>query len=162
MIREGQWTIRRAADFAGLTYREILDKMAKAGIDSGPTLKELREDVDRSWFIANSLPLTNDRAVAAIAKTHGIPVVWLTGALVEAVEKEIVSSEEARIVVRELVRAGLRVRSEVLAEVFHLLEERGTKKTAKVNHNCLVNPSQIRRPRHLHYKTKIMLRGWVP
>jgi uncharacterized protein len=73
--------------------------------------------------------LTNDRAVAAIARTHGVRVVWLTRALVEAVEKEIVSSEQARIIVRELVRAGLRVRSEVLAEVFHLLEERGRKKS---------------------------------
>lgn len=49
----------------------------------------------------------------------------------EAVEKEIVSSEEARIIVRELVRAGLRVRSEALAEVFRLLEERGKKKPRK-------------------------------
>ncbi len=42
MIREAQWTIRQAADFAGLTYREMLDKMAETGVDSGPTLKELR------------------------------------------------------------------------------------------------------------------------
>jgi hypothetical protein len=47
MIREGDWTIRRAASFAGLRYREMLDKMAEAGVDSGPTLKELREDLDR-------------------------------------------------------------------------------------------------------------------
>jgi hypothetical protein len=43
MIREGYWTIRRAASFAGLRYRELLDRMADAGVDSGPTLEEFRE-----------------------------------------------------------------------------------------------------------------------
>jgi predicted nucleic acid-binding protein len=76
--------------------------------------------------------LLNDRAVAAIARTHGVRVVWLTRALVEAVEKNAVSSQEASLILRELVRAGLRVRSEVLAEVFHLIEDRGKKKPSKV------------------------------
>jgi hypothetical protein len=51
---------------------------------------------------------------------------------VEAVEKNLVSSEEASLILRELVRAGLRVRSEVLAEVFHLIENRGKKKPSRV------------------------------
>ena len=46
MIQEGHWTIRRAASVAGLNYHEILDKMAENGVDSGPTLKELRETLD--------------------------------------------------------------------------------------------------------------------
>ena len=79
------------------------------------------------------LPLIlNDRAVAAIARTHGVRVVWLTQALIDAVEKSEVSSGEASAILRELVRAGLRIRSEVLAEVFHLIEERGKKKTSRV------------------------------
>ncbi len=41
MVSEGRWTIRRAARFAGVTYHEILDKMAEKGIDSGPDLKDL-------------------------------------------------------------------------------------------------------------------------
>jgi predicted nucleic acid-binding protein len=76
--------------------------------------------------------LLNDRAVAAIARTHGVRVVWLTRALIEAVEKNVLSSEEASLILRELVRAGLRVRSEVLAEVFHLIEDRGKKKPSRV------------------------------
>ena len=48
MIQESGWTIRRAASFAGLRYHEMLDKMAEMGIDSGPTLKELREGLDSS------------------------------------------------------------------------------------------------------------------
>jgi hypothetical protein len=47
MIQEGRWTVRRAATFAGLTYHEILDRMAEVGVDSGPSLKELRESLDR-------------------------------------------------------------------------------------------------------------------
>ncbi|HZF21446.1 MAG TPA: hypothetical protein VEZ43_03130 [Dongiaceae bacterium] len=46
MIQEGHWTIRRAASFAGLKYHEILDRMAETGVDSGPTLKDLRETLD--------------------------------------------------------------------------------------------------------------------
>ena len=45
MISEGRWTIRRAARFAGVTYYEILDKMAEKGIDSGPDLKDLGKTV---------------------------------------------------------------------------------------------------------------------
>jgi len=48
MVSERRWTIRRAARFAGLTYHEVLDRMSELGIDSGPTLKELREGLDRS------------------------------------------------------------------------------------------------------------------
>ena len=52
MIREGRWTIRRAGKFAGLTYYEILDKMAEMGVDSGPTLKELRENLGQLRVVA--------------------------------------------------------------------------------------------------------------
>ena len=50
-------------------------------------------------------------------------VIWLTQAILEAVEKEVISPREGRMILKELVRAGLRVRSEVLAEVVHMLEE---------------------------------------
>jgi len=48
MIQGGRWTVRRAASFAGLTYYEMLERMADADVDSGPTLKELREGLGRS------------------------------------------------------------------------------------------------------------------
>lgn len=43
MIQEGRWTVRRAAKFAGLTYHEILNRMAEAEVDSGPNLGDLRK-----------------------------------------------------------------------------------------------------------------------
>lgn len=67
--------------------------------------------------------LTNDRALASIARTHGVRVKWLTQAIVEAVDKGVITSREGRALLRDLVRAGLRVRSEVLAEIVHLLEK---------------------------------------
>ncbi len=48
MISEGRWTVRRAAKFAGTTYHEILEKMTERGVDSGPTLRDLRDALDRS------------------------------------------------------------------------------------------------------------------
>ncbi len=48
MISDGRWTVRRAAKFAGTTYHEILERMTDLGVDSGPALKDLREDLDRS------------------------------------------------------------------------------------------------------------------
>jgi len=48
MISEGRWTVRRAAKFAGLGYHEILEKMSEQGIDSGPSVKGIREAFDRS------------------------------------------------------------------------------------------------------------------
>ena len=42
-ISDGAWTVRRAARFAGITYYEMIEEMAKHGIDSGPTLADLRE-----------------------------------------------------------------------------------------------------------------------
>lgn len=67
--------------------------------------------------------LTNDRIVALIAKTHGVKTKWLTQTVIEAVHDKIITTVEARKILRDLVRAGLRVRSEVLTEVIHALEK---------------------------------------
>jgi predicted nucleic acid-binding protein len=72
-----------------------------------------------------SLPLlTNDRALATIARTAGVEVRWLTQAVIEASRTRILSTREARGLPRDLVRAGLRIRSEVLAEALQMIEDR--------------------------------------
>jgi predicted nucleic acid-binding protein len=69
-----------------------------------------------------SLPLlTNDRALATIARTAGVEVKWLTKAVIEASRTRILSTREARSLLRDLVRAELRIRSEVLAEAVHMI-----------------------------------------
>ncbi len=67
--------------------------------------------------------LTNDRVLAAIARTHGVRVEWLTQTLVKAVRAKTMSPGEGRALLRDLVSTGLRVRSDVLAELIHLMEE---------------------------------------
>jgi hypothetical protein len=72
-----------------------------------------------------SLPLlTNDRALATIAPTAGVEAKWLTQAVIEASRTRILSTREAHSLLRDLVRAGLRIRSEVLAEAMHMIEDR--------------------------------------
>lgn len=67
--------------------------------------------------------LSNDRVLASLARTHGVRVKWLTQTVVEAVDAKVLSPSEGRAVIRDLVRAGLRVRSDTLAEIIHSLEE---------------------------------------
>lgn len=40
-ISKSEWTIRRAADFADLSYYQMLEEMKKHNIDSGPTVEDL-------------------------------------------------------------------------------------------------------------------------
>src|SRR5207245_1272525 len=68
--------------------------------------------------------LTNDRALATTARTAGVETKWLTQAVIEASRTRILSTREARGLLRDLVRVGLRIRSEVLAEAVHMIEDR--------------------------------------
>ncbi len=77
-------------------------------------------------FVAKSrnLPLlANDGFLVAIARTHGVKAKWLTQAVIESVQTRVLSTRGAMMLLRDLARSGLRVRSEVLAEVVHLIEE---------------------------------------
>jgi predicted nucleic acid-binding protein len=67
--------------------------------------------------------LTNDRVLVTIARTTGVEASWLTQAVIEASSAKILSTREARSLLRDLVRAGLRIRSEVLAEAVHMVED---------------------------------------
>src|SRR5207245_1824295 len=70
--------------------------------------------------------ITNKRSsVGRSIKGSGVSVKWLTQAVVEAVARRMLSASEARGLLRDLVRSGLRVRSEVLAEVVHLIDGAG-------------------------------------
>lgn len=46
LLKERKVTIRKAAALAGVSYVEVLDLMAKAGIDTGYTLKDLGRDLE--------------------------------------------------------------------------------------------------------------------
>lgn len=61
--------------------------------------------------------LSNDRALVNFAKGHGVKTRWLTGTLLDAIEKRVLSPQKAEGVLMELIDSGMRVRSEVLARV---------------------------------------------
>jgi len=65
--------------------------------------------------------LSNDRALVNCARSHGVRTRWLTASLLDAIEKNVLTSEEAEGVLMELIDSGMRVRSEVLARVLRLI-----------------------------------------
>ncbi|MFH1545208.1 MAG: UPF0175 family protein [archaeon] len=46
-LREHKISLRKASEFAGISYIEMLDLSSKAGIDTGYSLKELERDLKR-------------------------------------------------------------------------------------------------------------------
>lgn len=47
LLKEHKITYRKAAKMAGLSYPEIIDLAAKAQIDAGYTLEDLKKDMER-------------------------------------------------------------------------------------------------------------------
>jgi predicted nucleic acid-binding protein len=68
--------------------------------------------------------LSNDRALVNCARGHGVKTRWLTLALLDAVDKQALSPQEAEDLLMELVDSGMRVRSEVLARILRLMRSR--------------------------------------
>lgn len=61
--------------------------------------------------------LTNDKALFYCAKSHGVKSEWFTLMIIEATKSSLLSPDDAEELLTELVRSGLRIRSEVLAEL---------------------------------------------
>jgi len=61
--------------------------------------------------------LSNDRALVNCARGHGVHTRWMTMSLLDAIEKHVLTPQEAEDVLMELIDSGMRVRSEVLARV---------------------------------------------
>ncbi|TMI67581.1 hypothetical protein E6H16_03145 [Candidatus Bathyarchaeota archaeon] len=120
--RPGATEVKNGVDEGWIIVRKvgvppILNRAGAVGVD-GEVLALAKRD---------ALPLlTNDRVLAALARAQGVTVKWLTQAVIEAVAQRMLSGSEARALLRDLVRSGLRVRSEVLAEVVHLIDRSAT------------------------------------
>lgn len=67
--------------------------------------------------------LTNDRALFYCAKTHGVECKWFTLVAVEAAGSGLLSPDEAEKLLTELIRMGLRVRSDVFAELLRWIRK---------------------------------------
>ena len=61
--------------------------------------------------------LTNDRALFHCAKARGIRCKWLSLVVGEGIEEGLLTPDEAEKILTDMVHAGLRIRSEVFAEL---------------------------------------------
>jgi len=135
MIPQGVWNevVTKAQGRAGASELETGTREGWIKVERVTLPKRLldegAEEVDAEVIALAkkmNLPLlTNDRVLVTIARTTGVEARWLTQAVIEASKAKILSTREARVLLRDLVRAGLRMRSEVLAEAVHMIEDQG-------------------------------------
>lgn len=116
-----------------------------------PGVSQIRQGIDQGWLKAEDSPthinhkaegiesvdaevislakskglhlLTNDKALARAAKAHGVKPIWLSTTPVECVRRRLLTRDEGQRLLIELVKAGLRIRSEVLARIIEMLFE---------------------------------------
>ncbi|KXB05126.1 hypothetical protein AKJ48_00240 [candidate division MSBL1 archaeon SCGC-AAA261O19] len=67
--------------------------------------------------------LTNDRALFYCAKSHGVKSEWFTLMIIKATKSDLLSPDDAEELLTELVHSGLRIRSEVLAELVRQIRD---------------------------------------
>ncbi len=135
MIPQGVWNevVTKAQGRAGASELETGTREGWIKVERVTLPKRLldegAEEVDAEVIALAkkmNLPLlTNDRVLVTIARTTGVEARWLTQAVIDASKAKILSTREARVLLRDLVRAGLRMRSEVLAEAVHMIEDQG-------------------------------------
>ncbi|MEK6988155.1 MAG: hypothetical protein AABX97_08705, partial [Candidatus Thermoplasmatota archaeon] len=65
--------------------------------------------------------LTDDALAARTARARGIDIRWTTSLVLEAAAGSVLSKQEARGVIEELVRSGLRIAPAVLLELLRAL-----------------------------------------
>lgn len=71
--------------------------------------------------------LTNDATMHKVALTQNIKTWWLTALIFYAVKRNIVSCDEGKDVLLELVSTGTHLRSEIIAQALLILEKLGRK-----------------------------------
>lgn len=71
----------------------------------------------------NDVLLANDKALIEIAKTHNIDCWWLTTLLLKCRKEKIVTTQEARNILYNLVDKGINLDPKVYSEIQKKLEE---------------------------------------
>jgi len=66
--------------------------------------------------------LASDEHLLKVARARGVRGRWLTGALLIAVRRRVLETEEAKGLLTDLVRTGLHVSPEVFAEIYSALD----------------------------------------
>lgn len=74
---------------------------------------------------ANELLLANDKALIAVAKSHGVESWWVTTLLLKCAKEGVLSGDEAADVLYELVDEGMNLNPKVYAKIQRKLREIG-------------------------------------
>ena len=67
--------------------------------------------------------LSNDFALIMVARSKGIECWWLTTFLLRCIEKKIITKNEAKQILFDLVQAGMRLSNDVYATILKEMEE---------------------------------------
>jgi len=67
--------------------------------------------------------LTNDKALVGVARAKGVEPDWVTTFLLRAAKQEVMSSEEAKEILYELVNSGMNLSPSVYTKVRRRLDE---------------------------------------
>jgi len=67
--------------------------------------------------------LTNDKALVEVARAKGVEPDWVTSLLLRAVKKKVITSEEAKETLYEVVNSGMNLSPSVYTKVRRRLDE---------------------------------------
>ena len=132
-----------------LTSEGVIEEVM---IEGKPGLSQLKEALSRGWLKTERVEvdfdhvvegiertdaeliclarsrglriLSNDRALVNCCKGHGVKTRWVTESLLDAIEKRVLTAQEAEDMLVELIDSGMRVRSEILAKILRSIRSR--------------------------------------
>ena len=67
--------------------------------------------------------LSGDYMLITLAKTKGIDCLWLTAFIIRSVEKKILSKEEAKQMLLDMIKTGMRLNNQVYSLILNKIDE---------------------------------------
>lgn len=65
--------------------------------------------------------LTDDALATKFAKVYGLKTYWSTTVILKALKKRLITKKEAKNLLEELIRSGLRIKPDVLIELLKIM-----------------------------------------
>ena len=120
---------------AGLIGVSEFEKACKSWIIANKELFELErlseleniEKADASVILfaqkEKDILLSGDLILINTAKSKNIECLWLTAFILKCIEKEIVSKEEAKQILLDMIQAGIRLKNDVYSHILKRIDE---------------------------------------
>lgn len=125
-------TVEEAVGKVGISeIKKACEDWIKVKDVKNKTIKEMArlegvEEADASLIILakeeKDVLISNDYVMISLAKSKGLRSWWLTALLLKAVKKKLVSRKEAKRMLSELVKSGLRLKIEVYEAVLNEID----------------------------------------